>query len=124
MSLLLFPAYKLSRKDTEPENICDIVFEKVKCCGGTVNRTSFYGEAAFRKVLQKKCYEKFHGIHKKISVPESLFLCFLVNFAKFVKTPFLKNSTRRDLLIIELSIVAKGVFVGFFCSFYFTLALQ
>ena len=34
--------------------------------------------------------------------------CFLVNFAKYVRTPFLKNFTRRLLLIIEVSIVVKG----------------
>ena len=57
----------------------------------------------------KRCYGKFCRIHKKTSVPESLFLCFLVNFAKFVTTPFLKNSTGRLLRIIEVSVVVKGV---------------
>ena len=42
-------------------------------------------------------------------MPESLFWRFLVNFAKFVRTPFLQNSTRQRLLIVALSIVAKGV---------------
>ena len=37
------------------------------------------------------------------------FLVFFVNFAKFARTPFLKNSTGRLLLIKALSIVAKGV---------------
>ena len=31
-----FPAYKLNRKNTQPENMCDIDFEKAKGCGGTV----------------------------------------------------------------------------------------
>ena len=31
--------------------MCDIVFEKAKGRGGTVNRTSAYGEAAVRRVL-------------------------------------------------------------------------
>ena len=31
--------------------MCDIVFEKAEGRGGTVNRTSDYAEAAFRKVL-------------------------------------------------------------------------
>ena len=31
--------------------MCDIVFEKVKGCGGTVNRSSDYAEAAVEKVL-------------------------------------------------------------------------
>ena len=55
------------------------------------------------------CYEKFRKIHKKTSVPESLFWCFLVNFAKLVRTPFLQNSTGPLILIIAVSIVAKGV---------------
>ena len=42
-------------------------------------------------------------------MPESLFWCFLVNFAEFVRTPFLKNSIGRLLLIIAVSIVAKGL---------------
>ena len=40
---------------------------------------------------------------------ESLFWCFLVNFAKFVRKPVLHNSTGLLLLIIAVSIVAKGV---------------
>ena len=31
--------------------------------------------------------------------------CLLVNFAKFVRTPFLQNTTRRLLLIIAVSVV-------------------
>ena len=46
----LFLVYKLSRENTHPENICDIAFEKAKARGGTVNRTSDYGEDG-RKVL-------------------------------------------------------------------------
>ena len=59
--------------------------------------------------FKKRCYGKFRRIHKKTSVPESLFWCFLVNFAKFVRTPFLQNSTGRLLLIRAVSIVVKGV---------------
>ena len=33
--------------------------------------------------------------------------CFLVNFAKFLKTSFLESTTRRLLLIIAVSIVVK-----------------
>ena len=44
LSSLLLLVYKLSRENTQPENMCDIVFEKV-------NRTSFYAEAAVRRVL-------------------------------------------------------------------------
>ena len=51
LGLLLFQIYKLSRENTQPENMCDIVFEKTKGRGGTVNRTSVYPEAAVRRVL-------------------------------------------------------------------------
>ena len=34
--------------------MCDIIFEKTKGSGGTVNRTSVYAEAAVRMVLLKK----------------------------------------------------------------------
>ena len=49
--------------------MCDIVFEKAKGHGGTVNRTSVYVEAEVRRVF----YEKFRRIHKKTSVSEYLF---------------------------------------------------
>ena len=42
-------------------------------------------------------------------MPEFLFCCFLVSFAKFVRAPFLQNSTGRVFLIIAVSVVAKGV---------------
>ena len=42
-------------------------------------------------------------------MPESLFWYFLVNFAKFERTPFLQNTTGRLLLIVAVSIVVKGV---------------
>ena len=59
--------------------------------------------------FKKRCYEKFRRIHKKTSVPESFFWCFLVNFREHAKAPFLQNSTGRLLLIVAVSIVAKGV---------------
>ena len=89
--------------------MCDIVFEKTKDRGGTVNRTSVYPDAAVPRALLKRHYKIFRKNHDKKSVPESLFWCFLVNFAKFVRTPFLQNSTGRLVLIIAVSIVAKGV---------------
>ena len=42
-------------------------------------------------------------------MPESLFCCFLVSFVKFVRAPFLQNTTGRVFLIIAVSVVAKGV---------------
>ena len=89
--------------------MCEIVFKKAKGRGGTVNRSSVYGKATVRRVLQKRCYEKFCRNHKEKSVAVSLFCCFLVNFAEFVRTLFLQNSTERLLLIIAVSVVANGV---------------
>ena len=41
---------------------------------------------------------------------ESLFWCFLVNFTKFVRTPFLQNSiTGRVFLITAVAVVAEEV---------------
>ena len=34
----------------KPENLCDIILEKVKGCGKTVNKASVYTEAAVRRV--------------------------------------------------------------------------
>ena len=51
LSSLLFPVYKLSRENTQSENMCDIVFEKVLGRAGKVNRASVYVEAAVRRVL-------------------------------------------------------------------------
>ena len=51
MSSLLSPAYKLNLKNTQPGNMCDIVFENAKVHGGTVNRTNVYAEAAVQWVL-------------------------------------------------------------------------
>ena len=48
---LLFLVYKLRRENTQPENMCDIVFENVTGRDGTVNRTSVYAEAAARCAL-------------------------------------------------------------------------
>ena len=51
----MFQVCKLSRENTQSENICEIVFEKTKGRGRTVNRTSIYAEAAVRRVPLKKC---------------------------------------------------------------------
>ena len=68
--------------------MCDIVFEKAKGPDRTVIRMSVCSEAAVPRALHKRRYKKFRRIHKKKSVPESIFCCFLMNFAKFVRTPF------------------------------------
>ena len=65
--------------------MCGIVFEKAKGHGGTVNRTSVYAEAAIRR-----------DVTRNFAVFTRKHLCqnlFLVNIAKFVRTPFLHQMT-------------------------------
>ena len=69
----MFPVDKLSRENTQPENMCDIVFETTKGRGGTVNRTSVKSKSSRPKGSLKKYSNKFCRIHKKTPVPESLF---------------------------------------------------
>ena len=40
LNLLVFQVYKLSQENTQPENICGIIFKKTKGRGEIVNRTS------------------------------------------------------------------------------------
>ena len=63
--------------------MCDIVFEKARGRGRKVNRASVDAEAVARRAL-----------------------------SKFAGTPFLQNSSGRLLLIMAVSIVAKGVLVN------------
>ena len=51
IELTLVPSCKLSQENTQPENMCEIVFEKTKSRGGIANRMSVYAEAAIQKVL-------------------------------------------------------------------------
>ena len=51
LSSFLFSVYKLIRENTQLEIMCDIAFENAKGCGGTVNTTSVYTEAAVRRVI-------------------------------------------------------------------------
>ena len=46
---------------------------------------------------KKRCSEKFRKINRKTSVPKSLYLR-PVNFGKFLRTPFLQNTSGRLLL--------------------------
>ena len=48
LSSLLFPVFKLSRENTQPENMCDIIFEKTK--------SGVYAEATVLKGALKKVF--------------------------------------------------------------------
>ena len=50
-------------------------------------------------------FDKVKLCRSAASLKTRLHRCFLVNFAKFVRTPFLQNTPRRLLLIIAVSIV-------------------
>ena len=127
MSSLFIPVYELSRKNNQSENKCDIVFEKVKGCGGKVNRTNLYAEAVFKKsVLKKVLWKISQNSQENICAGISFLIklnsvdlqlnqkqvfsaaVFLWNFEKSVRTPFLQNTTWRMLLIIAVSRVVKG----------------
>ena len=57
---------------------------------------------------KKMCSWKFHKIHRKTPVPETIFnkvaglslwyRCFPMNFVKFLRTTFLQNTSERLLL--------------------------
>ena len=92
--------------------MCDIVFEKAKDRGRKINRATVYAEAAVPRIsLKMELWEILQNSQKNICNGIS-FWCFLVNFAKFERTPFLQNSSGRLLLIMAVSIVAKGVLVN------------
>ena len=65
MSLLLFLVYKLSRENTQPENICDIVFEKAQGRAGKKDKTSVYAEAALRRFFKNRFMRNFAEFAKK-----------------------------------------------------------
>ena len=81
------------------------------CCSFKTNYRSSH-----HRTYEKRCSEQFHEIHRKTPVPESFFnkiadlrpatllkkklwhSCFPVNFAKFLRTHFLQNTSGRLLL--------------------------
>ena len=84
MSSLLFPTYKLNQKNTNPENMCDIVFEKAKVRGRTVNRASIYAEAA---VFEKGVMKNFAEFTRKHLYRNSI-LVFSREFCEICKSTF------------------------------------
>ena len=56
--------------------MCDIVFEKTKSSGGTVNRTSVYGKAFFKKEVMRN-FTKFSRKHLCQNVFLGVFLSVL-----------------------------------------------
>ena len=56
-------------------------------------------EAATVGVLQKKIFFKISQNSQETPVPEEI----LVNFAKFLRTPFLQNNSGRLLLKVDIA---------------------
>ena len=75
--------------------------------------SSSYIKSSHWRCSVKRCSWKFRKIHRKTPVPESLFFscnfikmrlwlkCFPVNFVKFLRTPFLRSTSGRLLLLHE-----------------------
>ena len=60
LSSFLSPVFKLSQENTQPENMCDIVFEKTNDCGRTVRCRYMQKqpyEGFFKKVVMKSFVE-------------------------------------------------------------------
>ena len=85
LSLLLFPVFKLSGRNTQPENMCDIIFENI--------------EAVVQRCAVKKVFlEISQNSHENVCARVSYFEIkiptrqkhrrFPVNFVKFLRTPF------------------------------------
>ena len=88
----------------------DIVFEKTKGCGRTLNGTKIYAEQPskrfFKKIIMKN-FAKFTRKHlcRKNETPAQVFSC---EFCEICKNIFFAEHHRRLLLIITVSIVVKG----------------
>ena len=66
MSSLLFPTYKLSRKNnTQPEKMFYIVFEKAKCRGRKVNKANVYEKQPSAGIFKKGVMINFTEFTRK-----------------------------------------------------------
>ena len=70
----MLPVYELTWENTQPQYMCDTIFEKAKDRRGKVNRITsvVYAEAAFKRFLKKNAMRNFVEF-KKIYVRDSLF---------------------------------------------------
>ena len=85
MSSLLFPVFKLIRKNTQPQNMCDIIFEHIE---DVVQRCSV--KKAFLEISQDSQENACTRVsHFEIKIPSTQkHRRFPVNFVKFLRTPF------------------------------------
>ena len=106
MSSRLFPVYKISRENTLPENLCDIVFEKMKGRGGTepVFMQKQPSEGFFKKGGMRN-FAKFARKHlcQKNEILAQVFSC---EFCKICEIAFFaehQETTASDYSIINSS---------------------
>ena len=61
----MFAVFKLTRENTQPENMCDIISEKAKDRGGTINRTSFIQKQPSERFFKKGILNNFTEFTRK-----------------------------------------------------------
>ena len=95
MNSLLLSVFKLSRANTQPENICDTIFEKTK---------GVYAEAIVQRVLWKRCCEKWCCLHNsqegiciKIAFFDKVKLCRSAAFLLIFNSCFQRSPGQKPL---------------------------
>ena len=73
--------------------MCDIVFEKAKGRGGTVSRTSVYGEAAMQRFFKKDTLRNFTKLTRK-HMCQNLFFVFSCQFCGICENTFFAEQYR------------------------------
>ena len=125
IKLTLFPSLQIKPRIWSAGNYVWHYFEKTKGRGRIVSRTIDYAEATVRMILLIRSLRNFAKFSRKHLCKIFFFdkvrrcrssnllktrfqrRCFLVNFAKFVRTPILQKTTEKLLRIIAVSILVK-----------------
>ena len=81
----MFPVYKLSRETAQPENICNIVFEKAKGRGGTVNRIEGSLKKGVNICAGSSFLIKLNSVDLQFIKKETLAQVFSCEFCKIYK---------------------------------------
>ena len=85
MSSLLFPVFKLSRKNTHPENMCDIIFENIEAVVQSCSVKKVFLDISPNS--QENACARASYFEIKISSAQK-HRRFPVNFVKFLRTTF------------------------------------
>ena len=111
MSSLLFPVFKLSRKNTHPKNMCDIIFENIEV---VVQRCSVM--KVFLEISQNSQENACARIsYFEIKIPSTQkHMRFPTNFVKFLRTPFYIAHLWWLLLKTRKVFMQKQLSKGFF----------